>query len=177
MTSALTIPMLETERTRLRAPRMSDFKAFAAHCASDRALFSTGRLGRGQAWREFSAAVGGWALQGHGAWSIEARSGGTYWGEIAITQPAEFPEVELGWTLMAPAEGKGIAFEAAQAVLRWAFAARGLTTLVSYITPENTRSIRLAERLGAVHDPDAPLPDGETAAQTLVYRHAQEAWL
>ncbi|MEM1064782.1 MAG: GNAT family N-acetyltransferase [Pseudomonadota bacterium] len=176
MTSAVTIPVLETERTRLRAPRMSDFKAFAAHCASDRAHFSTGRLNRGQAWREFSAAVGGWALQGHGAWSIEARAGGTYWGEIAIMQPAEFPEVELGWTLMTPAEGKGIAFEAAQAALKWAFAVRGLTTLVSYITPENLRSIRLAERLGAEHDPAAPLPDGETANDTVVYRHARGAW-
>ena len=33
---------------------------------------------------------------------------------------------------------------------------RGLTTLVSYIDPDNRRSIRLAERMGARRDTVAP---------------------
>ncbi|MEL6211315.1 MAG: GNAT family N-acetyltransferase [Pseudomonadota bacterium] len=167
-------PVLETERLVLRAPKMADFAAFADHCASDRATFSTGRLTRAQSWREFASAAGAWALQGHGAWSI-ADKDDTYLGEIAILHPAEFPEVELGWTVMAPAEGKGIAFEAARAALSWAFEVRGLATLVSYITPGNTRSIALARRLGAVWDADAALPEGETAQDTVVYRHRGRA--
>ncbi|MEL6645617.1 MAG: GNAT family N-acetyltransferase [Pseudomonadota bacterium] len=168
------IPVIETERLVLRAPEMGDFPAFAAHCASDRATFVFGRLTEAQAWREFASAAGSWALQGHGAWSI-ADKDGAYLGEIAILQPAEFPEVELGWTVMADAEGKSIAFEAACAARRWGFEARGFDTLVSYITPGNVRSIALAERLGAAHDADAALPDGDTADDTVVYRHARPA--
>lgn len=47
---------------------------------------------------------------------------------------------------------------------------------VSYIDPDNTRSRALAERMGAVCDPDAALPHfthGQSAP--LVYRHPKEA--
>ena len=65
------------------------------------------------------------------------------------------------------AEGKGYAFEAAIAMRDWAFQERKLKTLVSYIDPDNSRSIRLAERLGATIDEHArpQHPDD------LVYRH------
>jgi RimJ/RimL family protein N-acetyltransferase len=39
---------------------------------------------------------------------------------------------------------------------------------VSYIDRNNSRSIALAERLGAVPDPDAATPDN---SDDLVYRH------
>ncbi|BBU58844.1 hypothetical protein KU6B_51090 [Mameliella alba] len=58
--------------------------------------------------------------------------------------------------------------------MHWAWA-QGWSTLVSYIHPDNTRSRALAERLGAVHDPNAQLPEGETAQETLVYRHSPDA--
>ena len=44
----------------------------------------------------------------------------------------------------------------------------GLATFVSDVTPLNTRSIRLAERLGAWLDPDAPQSEDNPF---LVYRH------
>ena len=50
----------------------------------------------------------------------------------------------------------------------FAYGELGWTTLVSYVAPGNHRSIRLAERLGAVVDPDAASPEGY---DTLVYRH------
>ncbi|WP_226782860.1 GNAT family N-acetyltransferase [Oceaniglobus trochenteri] len=163
-------PTLTTDRLTLRRPQPADFPAFADHCASDRADFSTGRLHARAAWLEFAAAAGSWALHGFGAWSIEDRASGAYLGEVMLQHPPHFPERELGWTLMAPAEGRGYAAEAATAVLDWA-RERGDGAPVSYISPGNARSIALAKRLGAVHDPDAPLPDGETPADTTVYRH------
>ena len=49
-------------------------------------------------------------------------------------------------------EGKGIAYEAAIAVRAWAYAELKFTTLTSNIVPANTRSIALAERLGATFE-------------------------
>ncbi len=46
---------------------------------------------------------------------------------------------------------------------------RGMTRLVSYIDPRNSRSIRLAERLGAKLDPKAAKVDPDD----LVYRHPE----
>ncbi len=50
---------------------------------------------------------------------------------------------------------------------KWAFEELGLKTLVSYIDPKNERSRKLAERMGAVIDPDAERHD----PVDLVYRH------
>ncbi|MEM7490579.1 MAG: GNAT family N-acetyltransferase [Pseudomonadota bacterium] len=163
------IPTLVTERLVLRAPRPADFPAFAAHCASDRATFSLGRLDARAAWAEFAAAMGAWGLHGFGAWSLERRDGGAYAGEIMVQRPPHFPEPEIGWTLMADHEGRGYAHEAARAVLAWA--RERLPSLVSYIAPGNARSVALATRLGATLDPSAPRPDGEGPEETAVYRH------
>ena len=85
----------------------------------------------------------------------------------ASTGPRTYPEPEIGWILTAGAEGRGFAEEAARAVRAWAYGTRGIATLVSYIAPGNWRSIRLAERLGAVADPDAQSCGPDAA----VWRH------
>jgi RimJ/RimL family protein N-acetyltransferase len=167
MTPKLTT-VLTTERLVLRAPELGDFAPYAAHYASERSVFEDGPLSRAEAWRVFASAVGLWPLRGYGAWSITDGESGAYLGEAGIFHPAHYPEPEIGWTVMADAEGRGIAHEAAVAVRDWAYRTLGWTTLVSYIADGNVRSIRLAERLGAVLEPEAARPEGE---HCLVYRH------
>jgi RimJ/RimL family protein N-acetyltransferase len=85
--------------------------------------------------------------------------------------PPDWPEREIGWmVLAADAEGQGIAREAAQGVLRHIWSDLRWDTVVSYIVEGNARSVALAERLGAVLDPQALAPEapGKTV---LVYRH------
>ena len=161
------IPELATERLRLRAPRREDFPAYAAFFASDRAVHEGGPFDTRRAWREFCTAAAGWQLFGFGTWSVTDRASGAYLGEVGLNWPVEFPEPELGWTLVPQAEGKGIAFEAARAARDWFYANTAHRSLVSYIAPENARSIRLAERLGAVRDTQAPTVD----PGDLVFRH------
>jgi RimJ/RimL family protein N-acetyltransferase len=71
--------------------------------------------------------------------------------------------------LQAGAEGRGFASEAAAAVRDHAFRALGWPTLVSYMDPENDRSVRLAERLGGVRDDAAARPAGPD--ECIVYRY------
>lgn len=161
------IPVLETERLRLRAPALSDFAAYAAFFASERAAHEGGPMNERAAWREFCATLACWPLRGFGGWSVTGRADGGYLGEVGLFQPVEYPEPEIGWMVVPEAERRGIAHEAALAVRAWAYRTLGLTTLVSYIDPANARSIRLAERLGAVRDETAARPD----PGDLVYRH------
>ena len=167
MNSAARIPVIETERLVLRAPRREDFEPFAAIFADARSRHMGGPVDRVGAWTMFAMGVAQWALSGFGVWSVADRATGAYCGDVGLMHPAHYPEVELGWTLVAEAEGRGIAFEAASAARDWAYGTLGLRTLVSYIDPDNARSIRLAERLGAVRDDTADRPE----PGDHVYRH------
>lgn len=161
------IPTLQTERLVLRAPVRADFEPFAAVLQSDRARYMDGPYDRRGAWSVFASGVASWILDGFGAWSVTDAEAGTYYGEVAVTHPARFPETELGWTLTPEAEGRGIAFEAAGAARDWAFRVLSLATLVSYVSAGNDRSVALAQRLGAVRDDDADRPNQDD----LVFRH------
>lgn len=162
-------PVIDTARLRLRAPRLKDFGPYAAYYASPRAVWEDGPLDMARAWKEFASGAGLWSLRGYGSLSIEDRATGAYLGETGIYHPAHYLEPELGWMVVAEAEGRGIAREAAIAARDWAYRVRGLPPLLNYIDPRNLRSIRLAERLGARHDPAAPVPEGE--GPCIVMRH------
>jgi RimJ/RimL family protein N-acetyltransferase len=69
-------------------------------------------------------------------------------------------ETELGWALAQAHWGAGYATEAARAARDWAHAERGVARLVSLINPNNQRSIRVAEKLGASREPSIEMPGG-----------------
>ncbi len=148
-------PTLTAPRLTLRMPVLADFEHRAAHAASSRADLEYGRMDRARAWRYFASEVGHWALRGYGPFSVDDRKSGTYPGEVGIYQAPSHPGPELGWMVMPVAEGEGIAFEAARAVMIWARESLGLDRLINIIMPANARSIALGMRLGGVHDKDA----------------------
>lgn len=159
------LPTLATDRLILRSPRVTDFDIYAEIACSDRGQHIGGPMSREAAWFDFSQTVSTWLLHGHGLWTIG--HGPDIAGFVLLGFEPGDQEPELGFMLRESAEGQGIAFEAAQAALDYAFTDLGWTTLVSYIAPENARSIALARRLGA-------LPDGEIDEDgeiTLVYRY------
>lgn len=163
------IPTIETERLFLRPPRMEDWPDYAALMRTERAAYMGGPHSTNAAWGMFCHDVALWTLMGHGALMMEDRKTGLCLGQVGINHGPLFPEHELGWFVYPDAEGKGYAYEAASALRDWAFKIRRLETLVSYIHPDNIRSQRLAERLGAELDQTAPRED----PADLVYRHPE----
>ncbi|WP_324288966.1 GNAT family N-acetyltransferase [Hoeflea ulvae] len=161
------IPTLETERLLLRAQTMQDWPAYAGLMMSDHAAFMEGPHALGDAWGLFCHDLAQWHLLGVGGLMIEERETGQCLGQVGISYGPLFPEHELGWFLFPGAKGKGYAFEAAGALRDWGFGVHGLTNIVSHIDPENHRSRKLAERLGAVLETDAERPGPEV----LLYRH------
>ena len=145
------IPLIETERLVLREPRLADFDSYAAFWASDRATENGfgGPYDRNAAWDSFIGEAGQWTIRGLGSWMVEEKSSGKAAGWIGFYYPDRYEEIELGWTLFAEFEGRGIAFEGAIAAREFGQSELGVKAPASFITVENTRSIRLAERLGA----------------------------
>lgn len=162
------IPTLTSERLILRPPVMADFAAYEALMASPRSSGMGGPFDTRAAWGLFCHDIALWHLFGHGALMIDLRDTGECVGQVGINHGPLFPEKELGWLVYDGHEGQGYASEAARALKHWAFAVRGLETLISYIDQNNSRSIAVAERLGGVRDPDAVRQDPED----LVYRYS-----
>jgi RimJ/RimL family protein N-acetyltransferase len=161
------IPTLTTERLTLRPPVFADFPAYERLMASPRSVYMGGPFDTRGAWGMFCHDVAMWQLFGHGALMVDVTATGECVGQVGINHGPLFPEKELGWLVYEGFEGKGYALEAARALRDWAFEVRRLPTLVSYVDPHNARSIALAQRMGAVLDPDAERQDPED----LVFRH------
>ncbi|GGL75477.1 GNAT family N-acetyltransferase [Wenxinia marina] len=168
------IELLETPRLILRRPEAKDWDAARAFFTSDRAAGIGGPLSEGAAWRAFAAEIGHWAIRGYGMWAVTLRGEDRAVGLVGPWYPVDWPETEVGWMIWDPAiEGTGIATEAAHAAIRHAYDGLGWDTVVSYIDLDNARSIRLAEKLGAVHDPAARVPNPDKPCR--VYRHPRPA--
>lgn len=165
----MTLPTLATERLTLRPPRMEDWPAFSGFFASARSRFMGGPLeDEGARWRIFAHIAGMWLLRGFGSFVFCRAGSDRPLGAAGPWFPVGWPEREIGWSIWdADAEGTGLAFEAARATRTHAYDTLGWDTAVSYVASGNARSIRLAERLGAVLDDTAARPD----ADDLVFRH------
>jgi RimJ/RimL family protein N-acetyltransferase len=148
VTLAFSIPTLTTERLILRAPCEADVPAIYAFGAGSRSAFLGGPLDRFTLWRGFLANIGLWALRGYGFYSVDTRAG-EFVGRVGVIRHEGWPEAELAWHLFDGFEGRGFAFEAAQAAQADYHARISPAPLISMIDPGNTRSQALARRLGA----------------------------
>jgi len=146
-------PVLETERLRLRAPRLSDFEPFVSYFGSERSRFTGGPQDRNLAWRAFCHLTGHWVHRGYGFFVLEEKDTGVALGTAGPFYPEGWPEPEIGWTLWHPeAEGKGYAQEAALAARAFVYDTLGWRTAISLIVDGNTRSEALARRMGCTLD-------------------------
>lgn len=152
MTVDFRIPMIETERLRLRLPKPSDLEAHYAFRASKRSIGVGGPFDEASSFHHLESIVGQWQMRGYGRWMVADRATDEPYGVVGIYHPLEWPEPEIGWSIYQNAEGRGIAHEAAIASRAYAYDTLGWTRIVSLIVDDNTRSIALAERLGCTMD-------------------------
>lgn len=149
--NGLEIPILVTERLRLRAFQKSDIEDYAALNADPEVLRYIGEgepWDRGRSWRHQAFLMGHWQLGGAGMWAMEQRETGAFLGMVGFAAPEGWPGFELAWTLMRRWWGRGYATEGAREALAYAFTALQKERVISLIHPENRSSIRVAERIG-----------------------------
>jgi RimJ/RimL family protein N-acetyltransferase len=154
MTTVFEIPTLRTDHLVLRAFRSADIGAWAAMEAEPEVRRYRGNnpRTRTESWTAMERSLGQWALRGYGLFALERAADGRFAGFAGVLHPEDWPEPELAYSLAPHAWGQGLATEAATAARDWIFAQHGLRRLASFIAPGNVRSIRVAERLGAVRE-------------------------
>lgn len=163
------IPTLHTERFVLRAPKMADLQQFANFRAGPRSALVGGPFPAASAFTALCGIAGHWTLRGFGRFLVADRETDEALGIVGPFFPDDWPEPEIAWTVFDNAEGRGVAFEAAQAAIAFAYGTLGWTTAMSAISPENTRSLALARRLGARHDGEFIHPE---YGPLQIWRHA-----
>ena len=145
--------VLETERLILRRLRMDDLEALSALYRDHelRRYFPEGVLSLEETQRELD-----WFLNGHpvhpelGLWASIEKETGAFIGRCGLL-PWDIEgrhEVEVAYLLDRRYWGRGLATEAARAIIQYGFERLNLERLIALIDPENLASRRVAERIG-----------------------------
>ena len=149
-----TVPRITTERLLLREGRRTDFEAFATIVMDPKRRIPAGPVDRRTAWRQFLAMQGNWTLDGIGWWTMEDRATGAFVGNVGtfLREPPPGPndegELEIGWSLVERFRGRGLATEAARAMLAHVIETLKPPRLIAHVDHDNPPSIRVAEKLG-----------------------------
>jgi RimJ/RimL family protein N-acetyltransferase len=171
---------IETERLRLRRWESRDREPFARMNGDPRVMeFFPALLARAESDRMVDRIEAHFRAHGFGLYAVELRQGRVFIGFAGLSVPAfqaRFtPCVETGWRIAAEHWGRGLATEAARAVVGQAFDSPGLDSLVSFTAAANVRSRRVMEKIGMTHDPDddfdhPSLPQGYPLRRHVLYR-------
>ena len=156
-------PRLETERLILRDFVRDDLDALAETLGNpDVVRHLTGEpINREDSLRRLFMAVGQWPTTGLGMWAVERKSDRRLVGHVGFfdmqreMQPSIMDLPEMGWIFDTSVHGQGIAYEACVAALDWLDAIHGPIDVPAIISLDNIASLRLAEKLGFVREPDA----------------------
>ena len=143
---------LETERLILRILRTDDLQEIEKMHTDPEVMALSGAggpLDKAQTFKHCCAALGHWLLKGYGLYVLENKTTGDFCGTVGLRDLPDYPCPELNWILPRSQWGHGYALEAAHAVKKQAFEELRFEELYHFIAPENQRSIRLAQKLGA----------------------------
>jgi RimJ/RimL family protein N-acetyltransferase len=122
---------------------------------------------------------------GYGLWAVELPGEAPFVGCVglmAVDIDAAFaPSIEVGWRLAQPFWGMGIATEAAEAAISFAFDELQLPALVAYTAERNLRSRRVMARLRMLREPaedfiHPQLPRNHPLARHVLYRTDRQRW-
>lgn len=149
---------VETERLLLRPHRLEDHEACCALWSDPIVTrYTSGRpLPPEECWTRLLRYAGHWTMLGFGYWAVEEKASGRFIGDIGLSDfRRDLPEAlnfnaapEVGWILSPTVHGKGYATEAVRAAMAWGERHLDAKRFVCLINPENSASLRVAEKTG-----------------------------
>jgi RimJ/RimL family protein N-acetyltransferase len=92
--------------------------------------------------------IGSYAKNGFGLYLIELKDSQTAIGMCGLLKRDELPEPDIGFAFLPDFWNKGYAFEAADAVMKYARETLNLGRILAIVNPDNYASMKLLERLG-----------------------------
>ncbi len=147
--------MLETRRLRLRRLRPADEPELIALDSDPEVMRYVGSPPGARAHDETVERVRQRISADHGLggwWLVEGKEDGVFHGLGLLLPMPDGRDTELGYRLARRSWGKGIATEAAGALVEYAFSTLGLPRVVAVVYPDNLASRRILKTLGFASD-------------------------
>lgn len=171
----MTDRILRTLRLTMTPHGLSDYADICAMWADPAVVtFLGGRPHSAEeSWQRLLRYAGSWALLGFGFWCVREVATGDHAGDIGFldghrTGVEGFDgDPEIGWSLATRHQGRGHAAEAVAAALAWGRPRFRRT--VAMIHPDNTPSLRVAERAGFRHFADSAYKDQPTTLWEYIF--------
>jgi RimJ/RimL family protein N-acetyltransferase len=113
---------------------------------------------------------GTWTCQersGYGQFLVALRDGGDPIGICGLLYRKSLDVSDLGFALLPEFWGRGYAYEAAEAVLRYGHTTLGIEKIVGLTSEDNLASIRLLEKLGMSFERTVKMSDDDPG--TVLY--------
>jgi RimJ/RimL family protein N-acetyltransferase len=181
---------LSTDRLCLRTPTPEDAEALYDLFADAEVMDALGKepvSALEEARAMIDDGIGDWRTDGIGPFTLETATADRRvvgqaglmiydmrgWKPSTWANAGSHAQPELGWALRRAHWGHGYATEAAAGIRDWAYACRAIERLVSLISPDNVRSQRVAERLGAI--PTETVTPVDSRRTTVVWRYPPAA--
>lgn len=114
--------------------------------------------------------VSSYEKQGFGLYLVIRKADGAPLGMCGLIRREGLNHVDLGFAFMPEYMGKGYAFEAALATMKFASETLGMNQLDAITMPENSRAIALLEKLGFRYRQKITLPNEDTPLM-LFHKH------
>lgn len=89
-----------------------------------------------------------WGERGYGMFAVLEKANDRFVARVGAMTTPETGRIEIAWSTIRDAWGKGYASEAARASIDFTFAHSQLDALDCYLRPDNTASRRVAEKTG-----------------------------
>ena len=163
--------MIETDRLILRPWCEGDKPAFAAVVNTPAMMTHFGGVRpRAEIDPLIDQQMASQAADGCSMWAVELREAGDLAGICGVRWQLIYPgtpvfgELEIGWRIGEHWWGQGIAREAAEASIAWAWANTTAPRVAAWTSIGNTRSWGLMERLGMHRRPDLDFHHPKVAA-------------
>jgi RimJ/RimL family protein N-acetyltransferase len=142
---------LETARLRLRMFTPADIDELTAITTDPEVMRYIGDglpLTREQTEANMMSIINAFRRRGFGRWAVVHKPDGALIGYCGLSASNHEVGVELAYLLARGYWGRGLAFEASTACLRYGFETLGVPAIAALTRPDNHRSRRVMERLG-----------------------------
>jgi len=170
MTAAATAP--RAARLRFRRPTDADLEPVLAHWNDPdvrRYLWDDAPVARETARAVLAASAADFARAGFGLWIVEVPPA-TFGGVCGLRPVGDTADLEVLYSLAPALWGRGLATEAARAVVAWAFAGLGLARVLGGVDAPNVASRRVLEKIGMTPLEDGPVGEGSPVSYFAVTR-------
>jgi len=155
---------LLTRRLRLSPLSAGDFDELAAMYADPEVMLGSSGAAvprtRAESMEWLSRTLASAAARvGRQTFRVAERDTGAFLGRCGLRPDAHTLDTELAYAFVRRAWGRGVATEAANAVLEWGFSA-GATRVVACVLATNVASQRVLENVGMERIGERPIPEG-----------------